>query len=280
MGVLAFIRGITMKKIKQLLLVLTVCVSLAVPSFMPADVSAGTAAAASAAGAKKTAGKNGWRTVKGKKYYYKNGIYLTGLQKIKSRYYYFDKKGRLKTTNIKSGGWTYYTTLKGVVDGKKKGKTYYTMSGKKLTGSKKADYQTKLRARSVARQITNDKMSLSQKRLACFNWVKNHPYMHWRNFSMTSGWMSAYADDHFLRGRGNCISDACAFAYLAQAIGYSKVYICLDEKRATESTHAWCELDGRAYDPLFASSYGMGRAYNASYSVFPDPWVSQRIRLS
>ena len=49
---------------------------------------------------------------------------------------------------------------------------------------------------------------------------------------------------------GDCISDACALAYLARAIGYKKVYVAREAKRS--SAHAWTEIDGKIYDAMFA----------------------------
>lgn len=239
-------------------------------------------AASSDAGSSAAVKKKGWITTSKGKQYYKNGTYLTGLQKIGSKYYYFSAKGYLKkNANIKDGKWTYYTKSDGTgaVDGRSKGSKYYTMAGKQLTGTAKEEYMTKLRARKIVRKITNDKMSLSKKRLTCFKWVSNHPYMHYRNFSRFSGWTSTYANDHFIRGRGNCVADACAFAYLAEALGYKKVSVCLDGRG--DSAHSWCEINGRVFDPLFAQvkRYGFSKSYNVPYSVYPDPWVVIREKI-
>ena len=41
--------------------------------------------------------KTGWQKVKSKTYYYsKKGVKVTGWKKIKGRYYYFDKKGEIR----------------------------------------------------------------------------------------------------------------------------------------------------------------------------------------
>lgn len=270
-----------MKKIKLQICLLLLVVGLLGGGAMEACAAKSTQKKPAVTAEKKTKiKKKGWETTSKGKRYYKKGKYLTGLQKISSKYYYFSQKGYMQKGTIKAGKWTYYTTLDSVVDGKKKGKNYYTMEGKKLTGEKKKDYETKLRARKAAMSITNDKMSLAEKRLACFQWVSRHPYQKRRTFRRFSGWMSTYADDHFLYGRGNCVSDACAFAYLAQAIGYKNVYVCLDADN--DDGHSWCEIGGRVFDPLFAEvrAYGFNRCYNASYSVYPDPWPTLHLKLS
>ena len=57
--------------------------------------------------------KNGWYTINGKKYYYKDNNYLTSCHKIDGKYYYFDKKtGEMKT------GWVYYAGFKFYFDKK------------------------------------------------------------------------------------------------------------------------------------------------------------------
>ena len=71
-----------------------------------------------------------------------------------------------------------------------------------------------------------------------------------------------FANDHFERGNGCCVSDACAFAFLAKECGYKNVYVCDD------TGHAWAEIDGYVYDPLFAESKNFNNNYKATYSVY------------
>lgn len=93
--------------------------------------------------------------------------------------------------------------------------------------------------------------------------------MTWRKFENTPGWPALYANDHFIRGRGNCHADASAFAYLAKALGYTNVYVCTDADGTTWDTpHSWTEINGLVYDPLFAEAKNYSRYYGVSYRTY------------
>lgn len=115
--------------------------------------------------------KQGWETIKGgKKRYYKDGKRLTGFQKIGKNYFYFNANGTmLKNKTVKRGtkNFTYFIDKKGHVIGKKKGSTYYNANGKKMSQAQIAD----LRSKQIVAEITNSRMSKSQKLRTCFNWV-------------------------------------------------------------------------------------------------------------
>lgn len=88
--------------------------------------------------------KNGWTTVKGRKYYYTNDKKAKGWLEIDGKYYCFSSvDGHLyKSKLIKKDGTAYYVDKNGVrVENKvvtKKGKTYYFgADGKALTGMRK-----------------------------------------------------------------------------------------------------------------------------------------------
>ena len=111
--------------------------------------------------------------------------------------------------------------------------------------------RTMITARTIMESITNKSDSREVKLEKCFNWVMKHPYKRYRTLVVarqTAGWEMLFANDHFERGNGCCVSDACAFAFLAHECGYPTVYVCDD------TSHAWTEIDGYAYDPLFAQS--------------------------
>lgn len=82
-------------------------------------------------------------------------------------------------------------------------------------------------------------MTQEQKLKACFDWVIKKPYVMRRKFVNEPGWPALYANDHFLLGGGNCESDACAFAYLAKAIGYTNIYVCTDSDGTWGLAHSW-----------------------------------------
>lgn len=166
-----------MKKTKMFMLVLT----SAVLALTPVTASAAEAVPsqvtetviATPTPTPKKPQKKGWvKTKSGIRRYYRKGKRLTGFQKIGKNYFYFSAKGTLlKNTTVNKGykGFTYYIDNKSHVIGRKKGSTYYTANGKKMTQVQIAN----LRSRQIAAEITNSSMSKSQKLQTCFNWVGN-----------------------------------------------------------------------------------------------------------
>ena len=164
-----------MKKTKMFMLVLT----SAVLALTPVTASAAEAVPsqvtetviATPTPTPKKPQKKGWvKTKSGIRRYYRKGKRLTGFQKIGKNYFYFSAKGTLlKNTTVNKGykGFTYYIDNKSHVIGRKKGSTYYTANGKKMTQVQIAN----LRSRQIAAEITNSSMSKSQKLQTCFNWV-------------------------------------------------------------------------------------------------------------
>jgi len=88
------------------------------------------------------------------------------------------------------------------------------------------------------------------------------PYNRYRILPVarqTKGWEITFANDIFDKGKGCCVSEACAFAYLARECGYKTVYVCDD------TSHAWVEIDGYVYDTLFAVSKSYKTYYKGTY---------------
>lgn len=256
-----------MRKRKTLMLLLTTAVLALTPmSAFAAEVTVSQptemVTSVSASSTSKKPKKQGWVTFRnGKKRYYKNGKRLIGFQKIGKRYFYFNSKGtmlRNKTVKWGTDNFTYYIDSHGRVIGKKKGSTYYNANGSQMSQAQIAN----LRSKQIAAQITNSSMSKPEKLRACFNWVIKNYYYTWRRFDQGGeNWPAVNANDHFLYGRGDCIADASAFAYLAKAIGYKNVYVCADAQRSDNNAHAWAEIDGNVYDPLFAEAKNYNRYY-------------------
>lgn len=244
-----------------LLLACMLVLTTAVPA------AAAPAAAKTTAAVQKKAVRKGWYKLKsGKKRYFRNGKYVKGLQKIGSKRYYFSSKGYMMTGTVKVKKVTYYLGSTGVLEGTKVGYKYYYANGKKMSKLAAQNFETLQTAKKIAAGITNSRMSQSQKMERCFRWVMAKPYVTRRVFRNTSGWPSVYANDHFKLGGGNCFADAAAFAYLAKAVGCKNVYVCVDSKGI--NGHAWAEINGLVYDPLFAQSKSYAGNYGAGYGTY------------
>lgn len=225
--------------------------------------------------------RTGWIIYNNKKYYFgSNGIRYSGVKKISGKYYYFSDKGVLRTKTVKVGNTIYYCTEKGILEAWKKGKTIYYPNGKKMNSTKAYEYETLQRAKNVVSKITKPSMSKSEKFETCFRWVMyQHYYDTRRIFYNQTAWPALYANDYLiLSGKGgDCFSDACSFAYLAKALGYKNVYVCVDTTATDGSGHCWAEIGGRVYDPLFAeakSYYGYFGVGYGSYGLYPERRVA------
>lgn len=200
-----------------------------------------------------------------------SGGIKTGIVKKGSGYYLYNSKGKIikKTKTIK--GVKYY-----IGAGKKhkirarvyRGKYYYA-NGRRMTSADKHDFKTLLRAEKIVKRITKKKWSRMRKLKKCFRWVMKFPYVTRRRFSrFKKDWPALYADDHFIRKGGECHADGAAFAYLAAACGYKKAYVCLDSRVNGPTSHGFAEVNGRAFDPLFAQAKSFSNNWNARYGVY------------
>ena len=218
--------------------------------------------------------KKGWITYKNKKYYFgTDGKRCIGVQKIKGKYYYFSEKGVMKKGTVKLGKYTYYCTEKGILEAQKKGNTLYYADGKKMSSQKAYEYETLQRAKNVVSKITTSGMSKGKKFQTCFNWVIKHNYSTKRIFMNQTSWPALYANDYLVDSNtvghgGNCFLDACAFAYLAKALGYKNVYVCVDTNKVGGSGHCWAEIGGLVYDPLFAEAKNYSKYFGATYRTY------------
>lgn len=214
-----------------------------------------------------------WRTIKGKRYYFgTNGVRRQGVQKIGKRWFFFYPNGVMRDKGpVNYKGRTYYLDKNGAIEARKRGSIYYHADGTRMKKAEGYEYETLLTARKIVNQITNSSMSKSQKLETCFRWVMSKYYRIVRPFTKPEGWIAEYANDHFKKGSGDCFSDASAFAYLAKALGYKKVYVCVDDTKTdgTSEGHCWAEINGLVYDPLFAEAKSFSRNYGVTYGVYP-----------
>ena len=209
--------------------------------------------------------KNGWVKQNKKTFYYKKGLPVSGVQKISGNYYYFDAYGVLQTKSTKKDGRRYLIGDENILEAIRYKGSYYYANGKQMTSADTTDYTTLLRARSVVAKITKDSMSDSQKLYACFKYTMHFPYKTQRKFSPTADWTAVNANDHFVRGAGDCHADACSFAYLCAALGKKNVYACNDAKGTHGEGHSWTEVNGKVYDALFAEAKSFDKYYGVSY---------------
>lgn len=212
-----------------------------------------------------------WKTIKSRHYYYNaRGKKVKGKVKIGSRYYFFDKNG------IQRYGWkkiknNYYffristgttgaymltsTTINGIA---------LDASGRaSKSGSNLRKLKLMTEANKIVEKISRPGMNKMQRLRASFDYVKKqYTYYCWREFRNTQDWEKDFAEDMFFRGgRGDCVSYAAAFAYLANAVGMKKVYVICS------GGHGWAEIGGKVYDPDWALVSSVDSYFAMSYDL-------------
>ena len=218
------------------------------------------------AGAKK---KESWKIEKQCVFYYKGGKKLTGLRKLNGKYYYFDKKGVQRTGWQKIRGDYYFFRI----DSKEKG---YMVTSKKVNGvtlkdsgkAKKtkasaAKLNVMIKANKIMEKATKPTMKQKEKLRACFDYsMKKFRYRGSPRFKKSKNWEYKYALDMFDRGHGSCYAYGAAFAFLANAVGYTDAYAI------SSGGHGWAEVKGRVYDPSWEmvdkKHHYFGMSYNLS----------------
>lgn len=222
-----------------------------------------------------------WKVKKSGKYYVKpNGKLATKSYKIKGKYYVFSLKGKLllpkKNSLMDVGNKTYYVSKKGtaltgwhIIRGKlyNMEKTGAVRKNKKYqgieltdTGAAKNSRETKIKFETVktVAKVTDDKMTKKQKLYACWKYIsskKKFQYVSKYPDLKKKGWQKETAYDMLKTKKGNCYSFACAFAAMANELGYESYVITGRIKGSRDNTpdgftrHAWVKIDGRYYDP-------------------------------
>lgn len=191
---------------------------------------------------------NQFITESGSTYYIgHNGQTVCGWAKLRNGYYYFDRE---------NGKMASGRTIDGI---------RLTKTGQATAGSNIPKIQTMIKARNIMLQVTSPQDTLEQKLEKCFRWIFQFPYRQYRRLSpiyRQAGWEVTFANDIFDRRKGCCVSEASAAAFLFHECGCKTVYV------ATDTGHAWVELNGRVYDPLFAEARGFDRYYNRPYEGY------------
>ncbi|MBR1740464.1 MAG: hypothetical protein IJ733_01085 [Lachnospiraceae bacterium] len=189
---------------------------------------------------------------KGKSVYYagKKGEIIKGWKKIKGHYYFFDRKS----------GKLQFDTKADRIRIRKDGIA-------KETKENVSRIKVYLEAQSVVSRVSKPSDSKAGKLYKCYKWMAAFGYTQYRTMKKAKAaypntWDIVFANDIFKKHRGCCASEASAFAYMAKVCGYEGVKICSD------TGHAWVDIGGRLYDPLFAEARSFAKNYNARYSDY------------
>ena len=229
--------------------------------------------------------KKSWINYKGSRYYFgADGYAYVGSHKIAKKLYVFDENGCLlskkKNKLVNVCGKTYYITTQngnpatgyfvyrqnlyyadsmGVCyqnQESEDGKYYFTEKG---TAKRTTDALLKIQTMQILSKITTPKMTRAQKLKACWNYVVDRKRFRYGGFDPDleeEGWYKENALNMFRQKRGNCYSFACAFAALAQEIGYKNIKL-----KVSKSTHCWVTINDKHYDPQKQRSGTMKGVY-------------------
>ena len=213
-------------------------------------------------------------------YFLSNGAACTSAMKWRGDYYVFNKKGMLRTGNgrrlfragkhlycpgpdgrcavqkwLNIGGELYYATKKAYMA---VNKTYGTIEIRNTKAADSASVRSKLDAMKVVSSITSDGMSKAEKLRACWNYMIDQSRFQYvlcyDPDRSDPEWTKRKAYEMLESEGGDCISFACAFASLAEAVGYRPVVIygrvqgTRDHAADGFTTHCWVRIDGKYYD--------------------------------
>lgn len=141
----------------------------------------------------------------------------------------------------------------------------------RYTDAEKVYNATMARAQRVLKRITRTSDSKAVKMRKAFLWCSRLKYTSPRRFPsdfFDLTWPATYADDCFIRRRGDCHSYSSAFAYLCLAIGYEDVTLHQDKRHPGNGATTWVVLDGKCYDPLYVRKNGWVKAWAVSPKKF------------
>ncbi|MCD8397897.1 MAG: hypothetical protein LUD12_12090 [Lachnospiraceae bacterium] len=259
--------------------------------------------------------KSTWKTVNGAKYYFKsNGVAATGGYKINGIIYVFKASGKLaehsSSKKIVGVSGTYYCVDSSgkaltsgwiIVDSKlcyatangelKKDTTYegITFNSKGYATDDTAA-KLKMKTMSIVESITTSDMTQSQKLKKCWNYIVSSSNFKYRTIGLSSfpsGWQITTAYNMLVSHSGSCYSFACAFAALANEVGYDS-YVIVGRVSGTRdgaadglTRHCWVKINGCYYDPeacfagWWTSCYGL-----SSYSITHQVIATYRFAAS
>lgn len=239
-----------MKKTWKILLALSIVALLGLSPIS----SQGAVALGSAPTTGLKAGKEGWVTKSGKKYYYVKGKKVTGIHKIGSKNYAFDSKGVLQ-------GKTPVFTWKN---------KFYKVSAKGVAS------QWKGTAAFAAKLLTSAPLSgktAEEQLIKAFNYCADLNYMR---ISAPAGYSEKQLLDYFgkiglTQQVGDCSVQATSFYWLAKVLGYNVKVVNGYTKSTTFNEHSWVELtkSKKVYicDPNFSKEYRDRIAVTGKYPL-------------
>lgn len=227
-----------------------------------------------------------WVTKNSKVFAKVDGKKLTGLQRIGTKTYYFDKKGVQRTGWRKVKGACYFFQNKNKQQGYMLADTVVNgvrlrASGKAaMTAAAREELNILLKSNALLDSITKPTWGKMKKLRACWKYFFNQKkvvYRAYRKWSYKKNWHHAYALDVFVRHGGNCFSMGAAFAYLGNSIGFAKC------EAVSSGGHGWARIDGLVYDPDWARVHsgdwfgvkgayrGVNYAANSAYVAVINP---------
>ncbi|MBQ9031643.1 MAG: peptidoglycan-binding protein [Parasporobacterium sp.] len=156
------------------------------------------------------------------------------------------------------------------------------------------DEETADQLHEIFDSITDEEMTPYEKLESCFYYIADRHIYEYKEtripFYTALDWPLVYVDDMLTLEESDCHGYAAMFGFLAALCGYSDdVVWCMTEN----GDHAWVEIDGLVYDPIFFRSpnwstwvfgwtYEEGLDYQFGYGYADpenDPETFVRIRV-
>lgn len=186
------------------------------------------------------------------------GSLSEGWKVLGDKLYYSDADGRLKHSEMYDG-------------------IRFGRDGAALNST---DARLKMRVIEIVNAITDDTMTQREMLSACWKYVTRGHISYAGKYPdlNAEGWQRSMALDVLNSGSGNCYGFACAFAALAEGIGYEPEVVCgrvsgsRDGASDGMTRHSWVIINGYHYDPeaqwagWCAGIYGYG-SYPVAHSV-------------
>ena len=200
----------------------------------------------------------GWLCYGGKWYFFdEDGHMVTGWLQDGEEWYYMKPAGNMLTGWVYSDGYYYYcdrSTGKLRYDYTVNG-IYVNEAGQGvLYGNDYYKIDTMIMADDIVDEYITAYADDATRIYECCRYVMWYPYWQYRTlkpYMDTDYWASMFARDIFVNGRGCCVSEAAALAFLFTELNVGTAYVDND------TGHAWVEMNGRYWDPLFAEAKGM-----------------------